>query len=119
MKMNMRLMAVLMTSLLPTLGLAQSSQLSALLQNGMPYGAAKNALIQQHWIPVPNQHIQDSSLYAQELFEQGMQEVADCISMELDACWFIYQKGKQKLRIKTVTRNLMLDSYQVQSPSSP
>lgn len=72
-----------------------------------------NVLLQQQWLPVNNTQINASSLYAQELYEQGIIEVADCISMELDACWFEYSKGKLLLRVKTVTRQLLLDSYEL------
>lgn len=83
------------------------------LQAGMPYSDVKNTLLQQQWLPVNNTQINASSLYAQELYEHGIIEVADCISMELDACWFEYSKGKQLLRVKTVTRQLLLDSYEL------
>lgn len=83
------------------------------LQAGMSYSEVKNTLLQQQWLPVNNTQINASSLYAQELYEQGIIEVADCISMELDACWFEYSKGKLLLRVKTVTRQLLLDSYEL------
>lgn len=84
-----------------------------LLENGMPYAAAKDALIAQGWMPVNNPKIAGTSLYAQEIYEQGLEEVVDCISMELDACWFHYAKDKQVLEVKTITRQLKLESFEM------
>ncbi len=97
--------------------LAHAAKPLDVLQAGMSYSEVKNTLLQQQWLPVNNTQINASSLYAQELYEQGLLEVSDCISMELDACWFEYSKGKQLLRVKTVTRQLLLDSYQLKNKS--
>ena len=43
----------------------------------------------------------------------GMTEVTDCISMEIDGCTFIYQKGKQRLEIKTITKQLSVTSFRI------
>jgi len=76
---------------------------------GMPYEEAKKRLIAQDWKPVNNLKISNSSLYAQELYAQGMLEVGDCVSMELDGCWFYYVKKNQKLEVRTITRQLKVE----------
>lgn len=89
-----------------------SFQANAELPNftaGQPYQEVKAELIKQGWQPVKNTKIGDSSLYAQEVYQQGMEEVVDCVSMELDGCWFKYKKGKQVLGVKTITRELKFD----------
>lgn len=79
------------------------------IQEGTPYQDVKNTLLANGWSPIRNSKILQSSLYAQELYENGMTEVKDCISMELDSCWFIYSKNNQKLEVKTITRSLKLE----------
>lgn len=79
---------------------------------GQPYQEVKAELIKQGWQPVKNTNITGSSLYAQDIYLQGLEEVVDCISMELDACWFRYKKGKQSLEVKTITRELKFDSIE-------
>lgn len=81
------------------------------IKPGMPYVDVKTALKDKAWKPVKNNRISHSSLYAQEIYEQGMEEVVDCISMELDACKFRFYKGNQILEIKTITRQLRVDSF--------
>ena len=76
---------------------------------GMPYEAFTKTLIAQQWKPVNNQKISNSSLYAQELYAQGMLEVVDCVSMELDGCWFYYTKKNQILEVRTITRELKVE----------
>lgn len=83
------------------------------LKEGMPYEEAKNALIAQGWQAVENKQIDRSSLYAVEIYNQGMTEVLDCISMELDGCRFRFQKGTEILEIKTITRRLTFDSFKM------
>lgn len=78
---------------------------------GLPYADVKASLTERGWKPIKNNRIGNSSLYAQDVFEQGMHEVVDCISMELDACRFRFAKGRQVLEIKTITRQLNVDSY--------
>ena len=39
-----------------------------------------------------------------KFYGQGLVEVVDCISMELDGCQFRFSKGKQVLELKTITR---------------
>jgi hypothetical protein len=77
--------------------------------HGMPYEAFKKTLIAQQWKPVNNQKISNSSLYAQELYAQGMLEVVDCVSMELDGCWFYYTKKNRTLEVRTITRQLKVE----------
>ncbi|HQS37396.1 MAG: hypothetical protein B7Y16_07595 [Methylotenera sp. 24-45-7] len=81
------------------------------IKPGLPYVDAKTILTVQAWKPVKNNRINDASLYAQEIYAQGMKEVVDCISMELDACKFRFSKGNQILEVKTITRQLSVDSF--------
>lgn len=81
------------------------------LKQGAPYTEIKVTLISKGWKPVKNQRIDHSSLYAQDIYDQGMDEVVDCISMELDACVFHYSKNNQVLEIKTITKQLTVDSF--------
>ena len=83
------------------------------ITQGQPYSDVKQTLIDKGWAPTPNPKIERSSLYAQEFYETGMTEVMDCISMEIDGCTFQYQKGKQRLEIKTITRQLRVESFRV------
>lgn len=83
------------------------------LKEGMPYEEAKNALLAKGWQAVENKQIDHSSLYAAEIYNQGMTEVVDCISMELDACRFQFEKGAEVLVIKTITRRLTFDSFTI------
>lgn len=78
--------------------------------DGQPYQEVKAELIKQGWQPVKNMKIGNSSLYAQEVYQQGLEEVVDCVSMELDGCWFKYRKGKQMLEVKTITTALKFES---------
>jgi hypothetical protein len=86
------------------------------LQEGMPYGEVKKILIAQGWQGINNQQIENSSLYATEIYNQGMTEVVDCISMALDGCQFRFQKDDQILEIKTITRQLIVDSFGIIKP---
>jgi hypothetical protein len=83
------------------------------IPQGTSYNEAKISLIANGWRPIENRMIEKSSLYAQELYEQGTLEVVDCISMELDACWFHYKKNKQILEVKTITRQLKVERINV------
>lgn len=84
---------------------------------GTPYEEVKKGLIAHQWKPIPNLKISNSSLYAQELYAQGMLEVVDCVSMELDGCWFYYAKNKQKLEVRTITRQLRVEKIRrIQNP---
>ncbi|ROH88396.1 hypothetical protein ED236_02775 [Pseudomethylobacillus aquaticus] len=80
--------------------------------SGQPYEEVKAALIKQGWQAVSNPDISGSSLYAQEVYQQGKPEVVDCVSMELDGCWFLYKKGRQTLQVRTITRALRFESVQ-------
>lgn len=81
------------------------------IKPGLPYADAKATLTDKGWKPIKNNQITRSSLYAQEIYEQGMEEVVDCISMELDACKFRFSQGNQVIEIKTITRQLNVDAF--------
>lgn len=81
------------------------------MKQGLSYAKVKAALLEKGWTPVKNARIDHSSLYAQEIYDQGMEEVDDCISMELDACVFRFTKNNQVLEIKTITRQLTVESF--------
>jgi hypothetical protein len=83
----------------------------SLIKEGKPYQEVKAALSDKGWKPIKNTRIDQSSLYALEIYDQGMTEVTDCISMELDACLFRFSKNSQILEIKTITRELTVDSF--------
>jgi hypothetical protein len=80
---------------------------------GQPYQEVKAELIKQGWQPVKNTKIGNSSLYAQEVYQQGLEEVVDCVSMELDGCWFKFKKGKQRLDVKTITKELKFEAIRL------
>lgn len=69
--------------------------------------------MQSGWTPVNNADIDQTSLFAQEVYATGMTEVTDCISMEIDGCTFLFEKGKQRLEIKTITKQLSVESFRV------
>jgi hypothetical protein len=77
---------------------------------GQPYQEVKAELIKQGWQPVKNTKIGNSSLYAQEVYQQGLEVVIDCVSMELDGCWFKFRKGKQQLEVKTITKQIRFEA---------
>lgn len=80
---------------------------------GQPYQEVKAELIKQGWQPVKNTKIGNSSLYAQEVYQQGLEEVVDCVSMELDGCWFKYRNGEQILEVKTITTGLKFETIKL------
>lgn len=80
---------------------------------GQPYQEVKAELIKQGWQPVKNTKIGNSSLYAQEVYHQGLEEVVDCVSMELDGCWFKYRNGNQILEVKTITTGLKFETIKL------
>lgn len=77
------------------------------------YAEVKVELVSQGWSSIKNLKIQDTSLYAQEVFNLGFVEVIDCISMERDSCLFRFRKNKQILEVKTFGRDLKVDSYRI------
>ncbi len=77
------------------------------------YADAKAALVKQEWKPVKNLKIQESSLYAQDIYNLGIFEVVDCISMERDSCLFRFSKNKKVLEVKTFGKDLKVDSYKM------
>lgn len=109
--MNIKISLILLTFLEAIS--ANASSALPFLKLGSPYSEGKASLIEDGWIPIKNSSIEGSSLYAQELYDQGILEVVDCISMELDACWFRYKKNNQILEVKTITRQLKIDKFNV------
>jgi hypothetical protein len=84
-----------------------------MINQDMDYKEAKIVLMKDGWKPLTNRKISQSSLYAQELYEQGLTEVVDCISMELDGCWFYYTKKNQRLEVRTITKALKIDQIKL------
>lgn len=112
--MNKPILANLLIALtLVASSVANAANDLSFITQGQPYSEVKQTLIDNGWAPISNPKIDRSSLYAQELYETGMTEVMDCISMEIDGCTFLYQKGKQRLEIKTITRQLRVASFRV------
>ena len=109
--MNIKIFLIFLV-LLTTFSAKANSALPVLKQ-GILFREAKASLIEDGWMPIKNSRIEKSSLYAQEIYEQGTLEVIDCISMELDACWFRYKKKNQILEVKTITRQLKIDIFHV------
>lgn len=81
----------------------------------MPYSAVRTDLISEGWQPVKNKQIEDSSLYAEGIFEQGYEEVLDCISMERDQCQFVLTKNQQHIVITTKEKTLNVESIESQN----
>lgn len=84
-----------------------------LVQKDMAYADVKASLIQHGWQPFKNLQIEQSSLYALEVYEQGYTEVVDCISMALDGCTFKFTRKNRLLEINTITRQLLVVSHAV------
>ncbi|OYY81486.1 MAG: hypothetical protein B7Y34_04190 [Methylophilales bacterium 16-45-9] len=76
------------------------------MQNGISYSDARKTLMDKGWKPIKNANISNSSLYAQDIYDQGLVEVVDCISMELDACIFRFAQKNEVLEIKTESPRL-------------
>lgn len=81
----------------------------------MPYSTVRASLIGDGWQTVRNKQIEDSSLYAEGIFEQGYEEVLDCISMERDQCQFVLTKNKQLILITTKEKALNVESIEFQN----
>lgn len=92
---------------------ANAENIFPIVHQGMPYEDVKKTLIADGWKPLKNQKISGSSLYAQELYALGVTEVVDCISMELDGCWFYFTKKNQTLEVKTITRQLEFETLKI------
>ncbi len=75
-----------------------------------PYSEVRTDLMSQGWQGVDNKKIEDSSLYANEIFERGYAEVLDCISMERDQCQFVLTKNKQFIVVTTKEKGLNVES---------
>ncbi len=78
-----------------------------------PYEQVRESLISEGWQPVPNKDINDTSLYAQSVYEKGYQEVVDCISMERDQCQFVLTKNKQHILVTTKEKSLNVESIEL------
>ena len=78
----------------------------------MPYSTVRASLVSEGWQPIPNQQIQETSFYAQGIFDQGYKEVVNCISMERDQCQFVLQKNKQFILITTKEKTLNVESIE-------
>jgi hypothetical protein len=81
----------------------------------MPYSEVRTDLINEGWQIVKNKQIEDSSLYAEGIFEQGYEEVLDCISMERDQCQFVLRKNKQHILITTKEKTLNVESIETKN----
>ncbi len=104
---------ILLFLLLTTPLYATEDNVFASLKQDMAYKDARNLLIKEGWQPIKNQRITNVSLYAQDIYESGLIEVVDCISMELDACRFRFSKRHQVLELKTITRELKLETFKL------
>lgn len=107
---------LVMTAFWMTCSTALAAVDLSFLKKVQSYTDAKTALLDNGWKPAKNKRIDYSSLYAQEIYAQGMEEVVDCVSMELDGCVFRYTKNNQVLEIRTITRKLTLDSFKLKKP---
>lgn len=76
----------------------------------MPYSQVRVSLLSEGWKPVLNKNIQETSLYAQSIYERGYKEVIDCISMERDQCQFVLTKDKAHILITTKEKSLNVES---------
>ena len=76
----------------------------------LPYSAVRTSLISDGWKIVKNKKIQNSSLYAQTIFDQGYEEVLDCVSMERDQCQFALTNNKQLIVVTTKEKALNVES---------
>ena len=79
------------------------------LAAGRPYQEVKTERCQ----PVKNPKIGNSGIYAREVYQQGMEDVVDCVSMELDGCWFKYKRSKQIIEVRTINRALRFESLKL------
>jgi len=78
-----------------------------------PYSQVRERLISQGWQIVPNQNIDATSRYAESIYEQGYQEVLECISMERDQCQFVLTKNNQHILVTTKEKTLNVESIDV------
>ncbi|MFV1921207.1 MAG: hypothetical protein ACMZ63_01165 [Methylotenera sp.] len=78
-----------------------------------PYSQVRESLISEGWQVVPNKKINDTSLYAQSVYEKGYQEVVDCVSMERDQCQFVLSKNKQLILVTTKEKSLNVESMEL------
>lgn len=76
----------------------------------LPYSQVRVRIMDEGWQTIVNKEINDTSLYAQIIYEKGYQEVIDCISMERDQCQFVLMKNKQYLVVSTKEQSLNIES---------
>jgi hypothetical protein len=81
------------------------------MQQNMAYADVRALLINKGWMPLKNLKVEQSSLYAQEIYDQGYTEVVDCISMALDGCKFRFKQKNTLLEVNTITRQLLVESH--------
>lgn len=102
-----------MISLLWLSHLANAQDELSFIHKNMAYAELRTSLIEKGWMPLNNLKIIQSSLYAQEISDQGYTEVVDCISMALDGCTFRFKKKNALLEINTITRRLIVESHMI------
>jgi hypothetical protein len=112
MKLKIMIMTLLITSGINLSANAKELDFSQYLT--MTYSQARDNLINKGWQVVPNQQIKDTSLYAQGIYDQGYQEVVDCISMERDQCQFLLTKNKKLIVVTTKEKALIVESIEAQ-----
>ncbi len=95
--------------------LTSASDLAAapLPAKDIPYGKVRDQLMSAGWRPAKNKRINEASLYAQDVFNNGLTEVVDCVSMEMDGCRFSFSKGHQTLLVDTYGKDLKVGSYHI------
>jgi hypothetical protein len=91
--------------------LANAQDELGFIQKEMAYSDVRASLIKKGWMTLNNPRVGQSSLYAQEIFDQGYTEVVDCISMALDGCQFRFKQKNVVLEINTITRKLLVESH--------
>ena len=91
--------------------LANAKDELSFVQQDMKYVKVRASLIKKGWLPLKNPKIEQSSLYAKEIYDQGNSEVVDCVSMALDGCKFRFKKNNKLLEINTITRQLLVESH--------
>jgi hypothetical protein len=105
------LIALLASSVISFTALADTDAFKQYLNT--PYSQVRASLLNEGWKPVSNKNIQDTSLYAQSIYEKNYEEVIDCISMERDQCQFALVKSKQHILITTKEKSLNVESIEL------
>ncbi|MDG1445148.1 MAG: hypothetical protein P8Q15_02200 [Methylophilaceae bacterium] len=78
-----------------------------------PYALVRAGLMSEGWQTMTNSSVQESSLYAQDVYAQGYVEVLNCISMERDQCQFVFSKNKQRIVVTTKEKAFNVESIAV------